>query len=229
MGAETFLKTITDISLILDGSYVHQTPDGVKNVQLEFELIKDYPGGAGQQVRAVRMRLHHGTHVDAPMHFVPGGAAINEIPIERFCGPVVLVDLTPIGDNEQIRPEHLEKGLAGRNIAGQRVLIRTDWNKNYGKPDYAARAPYLGPAAVDWLASRKPVLVGYDCAHSKDAPDSPAPDYAVRTFLENGIITMGYVRNLDQVDPARDLTLVALPLAFANVEASPVRAVVIQS
>jgi len=40
---------------------------------------------------------------------------------------------------------------------------------------------------------------------------------------------MGYVRNLDQVDPARDLTLVALPLAFANVEASPVRAVVIQS
>ena len=96
------MRKITDISLVLDASYVHQTPEGVKNVQLEFELIKDYPGGAGQQVRAVHMRLHHGTHVDAPMHFVSGGAAINAFPLETFCGPAVLVDLTPIADNEQI-------------------------------------------------------------------------------------------------------------------------------
>jgi arylformamidase len=223
------LRKITDISLVLDASYVHQTPEGVKNIQLEFELIKDYPGGAGQQVRAVHMRLHHGTHVDAPMHFVSGGAAINDFPLERFCGPAMLVDLTPIGDNEQICPEHLEKALAGRDVTDQRLLIRTDWNKNYGMPDYTERAPYIGPAAVDWLASRKPALVGYDYAHSKDAPDSPAPDYAVRTFLENDIITMGYIRNLDQIDPDRALTLVALPLPFAHVEASPVRAVVIQS
>lgn len=223
------MPKVIDISLDLGDSYVHHTPEGVRNVQLEFELIKDYPGGAGQQVRSVHMRLHHGTHVDAPMHFVQGGAPINAFPLETFCGPAVLVDLTAVRENEPIEPKHLEKALAGRDVAGQRVLLRTDWNRNYGRPDYEQRAPYIGPAAVDWLSERKPALVGYDYAHAKDAPDTPAPVYAVRTFLESGIITMGYIRNLDKIDPARELTLVAVPLAFSDVEASPVRAVVIES
>jgi len=222
------MPKIIDISLRLDAAYQHQTPVGVKNVQLAFELIKDYPGGQGQQVRSVTMRLHHGTHVDAPMHFHPGGTAIEDTPLETFYGETVLVDLTSVRENEPIGPELIAKALDGREITGSRVLLRTDWNRHYGEPDYQARSPYITPSAVHWLVERRPVLVGYDYSHPKDAPDAPAPVYAVRTFLGNNIAPLGYLRNLDLIDPSRPATLSAFPLSFEGVEASPVRAVVIQ-
>jgi arylformamidase len=217
---------VIDISLRLDASYAHQTPVGVRNVQLEIETIKDYPGGDGQIVHAVNMRLHHGTHVDAPMHFVPGGPSIDQIPLGTFWGEVVLADLTHVGEKDEIQPRDLERGFGGRDIAGKRVLLRTDWNHHYGEPDYFERSPFIGRAAVHWLVDRKPLLVGYDYAHSKNPPDCDTPVYAVRTFVGNGIVTMGYVRNLDLIDPRRPLTLVAAPLSFVGVEASPVRALV---
>lgn len=222
------MRKIVDISLSLDGGYQHQTPEGVKNVQLEFELIKDYPGGQGQQVRAVRMRLHHGTHVDAPMHFVPGGGTIEKIPLETFYGDAMILDLTAIGQNQPILPAHIKAALGDRDLANARVLLRTDWNAHYGEPGYHEASPYISPAAVDWICGRKPLLVGYDYSHPKDAPDTPAPVYAVRTFLEHEIVPMGYIRNLDQVDATGPMTLSAFPLAFSGVEASPVRAVLIQ-
>ncbi|WP_344819518.1 cyclase family protein [Microbacterium soli] len=222
------MKKVVNISLALGSDYLHNTPEGVKNVQMSFEIIKDYPGGVGQQVRAVTMRLHHGTHVDAPMHFVPGGKAIDDFPLETFVGEAVLADLTPyVGENEAVQPEHLQAALKGRSITGKRLLMRTDWNAHYGEPDYLERAPYIGPAAVDWVVSQRPVLVGYDYAHSKDAPDTPREVYALKSFLENDILTMGYIRNLDQLPADGKLTLVAAPLAFEQVEASPIRAVVI--
>jgi kynurenine formamidase len=222
------VRKFIDISLSLDGGYRHQTPEGVRNVQLEFELIKDYPGGQGQQVRAVRMRLHHGTHVDAPMHFVPGGGTIEKIPLETFYGDAMILDLTAIGQNEPILPAHIKAALGDRDLRNARVLLRTDWNAHYGEPGYHEASPYISPAAVEWICGQKPLLVGYDYSHPKDAPDTPAPVYAVRTFLEHEIVPMGYIHNLDQVDTTRPITLSAFPLAFTGVEASPVRAVLIQ-
>lgn len=222
------MPKLIDISMKLVESFSMPQPTGVKNVQLSFDLIKDYPGGAGQQVRAVQMRLHHGTHVDAPMHFHKGAASLADLPLDTFYGDITLVDLSGIGRNAAIRKHDLASAIGGRDIRGGRVLIRTNWNRRYGEPDYDANSPYISVEAVDWLAARGPALVGYDYAHAKDGPDVPTPTYAVRTFLAHRIVTLGYLRNLDQIDSHAPATLVAFPLAFGEVEASPVRAVVIQ-
>ena len=37
---------------------------------------------------------HGGTHLDAPVHFAEGRAPVDRIPLERFFGPVALVDVT---------------------------------------------------------------------------------------------------------------------------------------
>jgi arylformamidase len=219
---------VIDISLQLGSDYKMQTPEGVKNVQLEFEVIKDYPGGMGQYVTAVHMRLHNGTHVDAPKHFVEGGASVDQIPLSTFIGDAVLFDFTHIGENQPITAAEFEKAAAGREIAGKRILLRTNWNRNYGADDYKDRSPFFGKDAVPWILERKPVLVGYDFAHAKDDPDVPFEAYYLRSFLENGICTMGYLRNLDQIDQNKSVLLSALPLAFIDVESSPVRAVVLQ-
>jgi kynurenine formamidase len=222
------MTRLIDISLPLGAGYEMHTPEGVTDLQIRFELLKDYPGGAGQRVSGVRMRVHHGTHVDAPMHFVPGGPPISALPLDTFYGPAVLGDLTFVGEDSPIGPAELDEAFGDRALPGSRLLLRTDWNHHYGEPDYQARSPYIGPAGLDWIVARRPRLVSYDYSHSKDAPDAPTVLHAVRTYLSAGIVTMGYVTNLDQIDPALPVTLCAFPLAFRGTESCPVRAVVVQ-
>lgn len=222
------MTKIVDISLPLDAGFQMHTPEGVKNVQLAFELIKDYPGGAGQMVSAVHMRLHNGTHVDAPMHFVQGGHSIDQMPLETFYGPGVMADLTAVPEGAPITADDLAKAFQGTELHGARVFLRTDFNHHYGEESYDEKSPYISVGAVDWLVEQGPVLVSYDYSHGKDDPEAPSRYYAVRTFLEHGIVTMGYVRNLDKIDPGRPFRVAALPLAFKAVESSPVRAILIQ-
>lgn len=222
------MPRIVDISLPLDSGYRMHTPEGVKNVQLEFEQIKDYPGGAGQYVSAVHMRLHNGTHVDAPMHFVQGGMTIDQLPLETFCGPGVMADLTAVSEGCPIRAEDIERAVGGASLRGARIFLRTNWNHHYGEDGYEEKSPYISVGAVDWLCEQQPVLVSYDYSHGKDDPEAPSRYYAVRTFLEHNIATMGYVRNLDKIDASKPFTVIAVPLAFKGVESSPVRAVLMQ-
>jgi kynurenine formamidase len=74
---------IIDISLELDPkNFAMRTPAGFKkDMQFAMEVIKEHdaPGGAGQIVRGVHMRLHAGSHVDAPEHNVRGGTQIHEL------------------------------------------------------------------------------------------------------------------------------------------------------
>ena len=222
------MTKIVDISLALDAGYRMHTPEGVKNVQLAFETIKDYPGGAGQFVSAVHMRLHNGTHVDAPMHFVEGGPSIDQVPLSAFYGPGLMADLTDVALGAPITKEHLESAFEGKHVAEQRVFLRTNWNDHFGEEGYEEGSPYISTGAVDWLASQHPALVSYDYSHGKDDPEAPRRYYAVRTFLESGIVTMGYVTRLDRIDSSKPFTVSAFPLAFKGVESSPVRAVLVQ-
>src|ERR1700674_3342937 len=89
--------TIVDISLELDPkNFGMRTPAGfTKDLQFAMEVLKEHdaPGGAGQIVRGVHMRLHAGSHVDAPEHNVRGGTQIHELPLELFIGDAVIADL----------------------------------------------------------------------------------------------------------------------------------------
>lgn len=217
---------LVDISLPLDESYEMHTPEGVQSKKFSLELLKEHdaPTGAGQVVRGMSLRLHHGTHVDAPEHFVRDGAQLHELDLSMFFGPVVIADVTNRGKNEAITPDDLQQAVGDEASEGDRLLVRTDWTKHYGEPRYKDDSPFITPAAVDWCVEQGFVLVGMDFDHTKDAEDSPSKYYATRTFCEQNVITMGYIANLDKV-PVKRALLVALPLAIQGVEASPVRAV----
>jgi kynurenine formamidase len=83
-------QKIIDISLELDPrNFGMRTPAGFKkDMQFEMEVLKEHdaPGGAGQIVRGVHMRLHAGSHVDAPEHNVRGGTQIHQLPLDLFIG-----------------------------------------------------------------------------------------------------------------------------------------------
>lgn len=219
---------IVDISLPLSSDFKMHTPAGVQNVQLTVDVIKEHDavGGAGQIVRSLYARLHHGTHIDAPEHFVRGAAQVQDLALTTFIGPAVVADVRHRGANEGITPEDLEKAVDGIRQPGDRLLINTGWTANYGKEGYAENSPYLTPEATRWCAEEHFPIVGLDFAHTKDAPDAPSKYYTTRHFCETGVVTMGYIRNLEAIQNRRSL-LIALPLALHGVEASPVRAVVL--
>src|SRR5215469_8488367 len=86
----------------------------------------------GYFTRSFWMLEHYGTHMDAPVHFPPGKATIDEIPVKKFFGPAVVIDVRTEGakDPDYLLPvtkiEDWEK-KHGRIPEGGIVLLRTGW------------------------------------------------------------------------------------------------------
>src|SRR6201993_5367836 len=47
----------------------------------------------GYFTRSFWMLEHYGTHLDAPIHFPPGKATVDQIPARQFFGPAVVLDV----------------------------------------------------------------------------------------------------------------------------------------
>ena len=225
------IRRIIDISLELDDSrFKMRTPAGFKkDMQFQIEVLKEHDAveGAGQVVRGVHMRLHAGSHIDAPEHNVKGGKQVQDLPLLMFAGDAVIADLRHRVPGQAITPEDLEQAAGAQLRHGDRLLLRTDVNKQYMVNDWQKRSPYLTSGATRWCIDRGVVVVGYDFYHGNDEPGSPRVFNSSRTFSEHGIVTMPYLNNLDQTSAQR-VTLVALPLKLVGAEASPVRAVILE-
>jgi kynurenine formamidase len=221
---------IVDISLELDQkNFAMRTPAGFKkDMQFAMEVIKEHdaPGGAGQIVRGVHMRLHAGSHVDAPEHNVRGGTQIHQLPLELFIGDAIVADLRDKLPAQAITENDLENAVGQQIKAGDRLLLRTDHNNTYdgGSEKWMKDSPYLTIGATLWCIDKGVVIVGYDFYHGNDEPGAPRVFHNSRTLSEHGVITMPYLKNLNLIDKQR-FTLVGLPLKLIDAEASPVRAV----
>ena len=114
----TQFQRIVDISLELDPkNFGMRTPAGfTKDMQFEMEVIKEHdsPGGAGQIVRGMHMRLHAGSHVDAPEHNLRGGTQIHQLPLDLFIGDAVIADLRDKMPGQAITEKDLQKRLDNR-------------------------------------------------------------------------------------------------------------------
>jgi arylformamidase len=224
------VRKIVDISLELDDSnFRMRTPPGFKrDMQFQLEVLKEHDAaeGAGQIVRGVHMRLHAGSHVDAPEHNVKGGKQIHDLPLETFAGDAVIADLRHLVPGGAVTAQELENAAGSTIQRGDRLLLRTDVNKTYMTDDWMKRSPYLTSDATRWCIEKGVVLVGYDFYHGVDEPAAPRTFNSSRTLSEAGIVTLPYLSNLDRVTEQR-VTLLALPLKLVGAEASPVRAVLL--
>jgi arylformamidase len=220
---------IIDISLELDPkNFAMRTPAGFKkDMQFAMEAIKEHdaPGGAGQIVRGVHMRLHAGSHVDAPEHNVRGGTQIHDLPLDLFIGDAVIADLRDKLPGQAITETDLQE-RAGGIKRRDRLMLRTDLNNSYdgGSEKWMRESPYLTIGATMWCIDKGVVIVGYDFYHGNDEPNAPRVFHNSRTLSEHGVITMPYLKNLDRIGKDR-FTLIGLPLKLIDAEASPIRAV----
>jgi kynurenine formamidase len=90
----------------------------------------------GYFTRSFWMLEHYGTHLDAPAHFPPGKATVDQIPVKQLFGPAVVLDARAEGARDAdyqlpaTRIEEWEK-RHGRIREGSIVLLRTGWSSRW--------------------------------------------------------------------------------------------------
>src|ERR1051326_4938382 len=59
--------------------------------------------------------MHCGTHIDAQMHFIEGGADIASIPLDTLYGEGVIVDISEqVRERDVITPQHITRQMEVR-------------------------------------------------------------------------------------------------------------------
>jgi len=161
------------------------------------------------------MTTHVLTHVDAPGHVLPGGATLDAIPLRRFAGPALVVDVA----GAAVLPEH----LPGGDLRGLNLLFRSRHSRPAG-PGAARFDPdhvYVSAGAAAALVARGVNLVGVDYLSVDRWGDADLP--AHRTLLSGGVLILEGL-DLAAAPPGR-YRLVALPLKIERADGAPVRAV----
>lgn len=199
-----------DITQPLTNDIAHWPGD--EPFQYETTVTKEQSGSVN--IGRIISSTHTGTHVDAPFHFLQDGKRILDLDIERYIGPCELIDVSAFSTINEVALR------AVMTSPTKRLLIKTALpNVPQRFPD---KVPPITPDGAAYMASLGVQLVGVDVP-SVDPLDSKelAGHHAL---YDHDIYILENVM-LDQVDIGT-YDLIALPLALAEGDGSPVRAVI---
>lgn len=176
--------------------------------------VSSITDGAPANLSAISCTAHTGTHVDAPVHFLPGGGGVETLSLDAMIGPASVVDARGVEghiDVEALRGLDLPDGA-------KRVLFRTRnsalWRARLFAADYIA----LTEDAANELVARGVRLVGID--YLSVAPyDDPAPTHVA--LLRAGVVILEGL-DLSAVEPGA-YALTCLPLLLEGLDGAPAR------
>lgn len=190
------------------------------HVQRFFSLEKGHP----LNVTELSLPCHAGTHVDAPIHIVPNGKSIEELPLDSFVGPGAVIPVKKRG-GEEVTARDLENSGVSVN-RGDILMLFTGWDEKFESPDYNLH-PYLSVDAAEWIVKKGVKLLGVDCI----TVDLPTPlrqkefDFPVhRTLLGNGVLIAENVANLGKI-VGKKTRILAFPLRVKGSDAGQARIV----
>jgi kynurenine formamidase len=151
---------------------------------------------------------HAGTHIDAPLHMLQGGADLSTFSIDTFVGQGALVEGFSLG------------ALQAANIqAGDIVLFRSGASERFEDPSYFTEYPVLDMTVVEALIAARVKLVGIDTCSADIEEGFPIH----KALLGAGIPIIENLTNL-KVLQGKKFRVYALPLSLA-VDAAPARVV----
>ncbi len=227
--------------------------------------VPSYPGDADvRMVRAVKFAqhgvmahrittvMHTGTHMNAPLHLIQKGADLAAIPVDRYFGNGVVLDI-PKKNWEVITADDLKAAKPGIQ-SGDIVVIVTGWYHKYSDGlEYFGEAPGLSKDAAEYLVEMDAKMVAIDTPHvdhplaTSMGPHRGGPQmkrlageytkatgldpkkehgewYAAhKTLLAAGIPTIEQVGGDADLVKGRRATLAATPWKFEHGDACPVR------
>jgi kynurenine formamidase len=202
------------------------------------ELLRDAEGWATETF--LRFGTHNSTHVDAPWHYnstIEGKPAqtIDQLPLEWFYAPGVVVDATDREDGEVLSADDMQERVPRELNDLDIVLVRTGRDEFYGQPDYIARGPGVSAEATRWLHEQGVRVMGID-AWGWDAPLHLQADEAKKAgkpgiFWAAHQVDLAYSQierlcNLGSL-PDEGFRVACFPLRIEGGSAAPARVVAI--
>ena len=186
----------------------------------------------------VRVPEHMGTHMDAPVHTVPGGGRLESVDLRRLIGEAVVLDLDRGGVEHGYTAAEVATAAAtveGGVQCGDIVLIYSGFQD--ATVTTQMRQTWLTAEAAQWLVDAGAVAVGFEPATpdpiraglfeygwgEKDGPNRPAWP-AHMALLGNGVLIIEGLTNLDRIR-GRRVRFAALPPNIPGGSGFPVRAV----
>ena len=188
------------------------------NPPITITPVQSIAAGNTANVSRIDLGTHTGTHVDAPLHFMDGGAGVDELPLDVLIGPARLI---AFGDEVLVVDE---AELRRHDLTGvTRLLIRTRnsaWLAS-GSTEFHPDFTHVAPDAAEYLVSIGVRLVGVDYL---SVEQFHSPHHRThKTLLSNGVVI---VEGLVLAEPPPgDYELYCLPMLMAGLDGAPARAV----
>ena len=202
--------TWMDVSVPLRSGMVHWPGDPAVSI----ELVAAMSRGDDADVTAIDMGAHTGTHMDAPSHFVAGGASLDDLDPDVVFGPARVI---AISDPVAVTEAELERHDIQR---GERLLFRTSNSERcWSTDDFVEDFVYVSEDAAALLAAREVRLVGIDYLSVGGFHVDGAAIH--RRLLGAGVWIIEGL-DLRGVTPGR-YELICLPLRLAGAEGGPAR------
>lgn len=205
------VRKIIDISVpVKEGM-----PVWPKSLKPHFKQVFSHKKGSLWTQTEINIDLHTGTHIDAPLHRIKGGASADKLDLGVMVGPAFVAHLLKIKaiTSRDLDNLNLPKGTT-------RLLFKTSNSNFWSKPKIGFQKKFAAITSdgARWLVNHKIKLVGNDYLSVGSAE-------VHRILLEKGIILLEGL-NLSGVKPGV-YQLFCLPLKLINTEAAPVRAILL--
>jgi arylformamidase len=185
------------------------------------QYIQTGPPESAVRITHLTLSTHVGTHVDAALHFLPGGRAIEEYPVDAFVGPGVVIDARRDGVVPVTRAEIEAMDPDVRE--GDIVFFCFGYGRRFGTPAYRDH-PYLGDDTAGWLVERGVKLIGVDTT-TPDLGGAHRPrDYAYpvhMTLLPRDILIIEHLGPRLEELIGRRVEVNAVPLPIRGGDGAP--------
>lgn len=180
----------------------------------------------GWNATTLSLYSHCGTHMDAPRHFLPDGATLDQQDLSVCVGKATIVNLAPAAPRQLIGVEDIGE-LAESIEPGARLLFRTDWHKRFGTPEYRNELPRISLALAEWLVEREVAMIGVEPPSVADVNNMAELTEVHQTLFRGNVLIVEGLANLDQITTST-VDFIALPMKIIGGDGSPVRAIAIE-
>ncbi len=208
---------IHDISVTLTPELAVWPGDRAVYLQRERKIEE----GSNSNVSRLDISVHTGTHVDAPVHFLPGGGTIENLALELLVGEAQVVHIAE--DVELITAKEICAAKIREGM--KRVLFKTRNSRFFPAQSSVFHTDFVGinEEGAQLLVKMGLRLVGID--YLSVAPfKKTRPTHEV--LLKAGIVLLEGV-DLSQVE-AGEYLLCCLPLKLGGSDGAPARVVLIE-
>jgi arylformamidase len=186
----------------------------------QITRLEDHTRGDAWTTSHLSFSAHIGTHVDAPLHRLPGGNTVDNLDLQTLVGRAFVADLSDVAS--EIHAEDLE--ACRIPLSAERLVLKTRNAALWQRDEFQSHYVALSESGAEWVVARgiRLVAIDYLSVDLFDASDFRAHEVLLRAgvVIVEGVMTGEIAEGW--------YTLVCLPLRLQGADGAPARAILIQ-